>query len=93
LVVFVVELVAFVVGELPPVDTLGDVEHAAPSKARATTHAASPARRRGIRREGEGEGEGFVVFRMKFIMTLSTEPRPGSVHSVQLRVAFPRVPP
>jgi hypothetical protein len=46
-------VVVLVVGEVPPVDTLGDEEHAAPSKARAKTHAATPARRRGIRRSGE----------------------------------------
>ena len=53
-VVVVGAIVLLLVGESLPVDTLGfDEEHAPASKARATTHAASAARRRGIRRSDE----------------------------------------
>lgn len=57
---------------------LGDEEHAAPSRARATTHAANPARRRGIRRGREGYR--FTLVGVRFIMTLTTGREPGSVH-------------
>jgi hypothetical protein len=60
---------ASVVGESPPVVTLGEEEHAAPSKARARTHAASPARRCVIRRSGECDG--FTMVEVRFVMTTS----------------------
>ena len=72
----VVAIVLVVVGESPPpVDTLGfDDEHAAPSKARATTHAASPARRRVIGRSGERDGANGVE--VSFVMPISTAGSP-----------------
>ena len=73
----VVSTVVLVVGESPPppVDTLGfDDEHAAPIKARATTHAASPARRREIRRSGEWDG--CTVVEVELVMTVSTASSP-----------------
>jgi len=78
-----VAVVLVVVGELPPVDTLGDgEEHAAPSTARATTHAASPARRRGIRRSGEGDG--FTLLEVKFVMTVSTGVSPVRFTKIEI---------
>ena len=69
--VVVVAIVLVVVGESPPVDTLGfDEEHDAPNKARATTHAASPARRRRIRRSGEWDVSKVVD--AMFVMTVGT---------------------
>jgi len=83
----VVAVVLVVVAELPPVDTFGDVEeHAAPTKARATTHAASPARRRGIRRRGERDG--FTLVEVKFVMTISTGRSP--VRFTKIRIAAAR---
>jgi len=75
-------VVLSVVGELPPVDTLGDAElpHAAPSMASANTHAASPARRRRLRRRGEWGG--FKVVEMRFVITTTTD---GSSDWIQIR--------
>jgi hypothetical protein len=90
-VVFVVATVLSVVGELPPVDTLGDgEEHAAPSNARATTHAASPARRRGIRRSGERDG--FKVVEVRFVMTISTGGSPIRFTKIEIAAARAKAP-
>ena len=60
---------------------LGDEEHAAATTARATAHAANPARRRGIRRSGERDG--FTLVGVRFVITLTTGRDPGSVHREQ----------
>jgi hypothetical protein len=66
-------------GELPPVVTAGDVdEHAAPSAARATTHAASPARRRGIHRSVERDR--FMLVAARFVIPVGTGGSPVPIH-------------
>jgi hypothetical protein len=63
-----------VAGESPPVVTLGADEHAAPSKARATTPAARPARRYVLR--GSGECDGFMVVEVKIVIRVGTHGNP-----------------
>jgi hypothetical protein len=56
-------------------------EHAAPSRARATTHAPSPALRRGMRPSGEEDG--LAVVSLRFVIPLPTAPTSDSVHRVR----------
>jgi hypothetical protein len=86
--VVVVTIVVVVVGEseLPPVDTLGfDDEQAAPSRARPTTQATSPARKREVRRGVEWDGSEVAVVR--FVMTRDTGRIPVRFTEVELAAA------
>jgi hypothetical protein len=81
--VVVVTIVVVVVGEseLPPVDD----EQAAPSRARPTTQATSPARKREVRRGVEWDGSEVAVVR--FVMTRDTGRIPVRFTEVELAAA------